>query len=132
MTFAFGVFLLRQFFLTVPGELEDAARIDGADHWHIFTRIVLPLSQPVLGIFAFRSAWNDFLWPLIAVNKSEMFPLPLGPRAPSRRLWLGVVRTHHGGRDAERPAAADRVPRGESPDRGGREGERAQGVGDVV
>jgi multiple sugar transport system permease protein len=79
-TFAFGVFLLRQFFLTIPGELEDAARIDGADAWRIFTRIVLPLSQPVLGalaIFAFRSAWNDFLWPLIAVNKSDMFPLPV-------------------------------------------------------
>jgi multiple sugar transport system permease protein len=80
MTFAFGVFLLRQFFLTVPSELEDAARIDGADPWQIFTRIVLPLSQPVLGalaIFAFRSAWNDFLWPLIAVNKPDMFPLPV-------------------------------------------------------
>jgi len=80
MTFAFGVFLLRQFFLTMPGELEDAARIDGANAWDIFLRIVLPLSQPVLGalaIFSFRSAWNDFLWPLIAVNKPEMFPLPV-------------------------------------------------------
>ena len=80
MTFAFGVFLLRQFFLTIPSELEDAARIDGADPWQIFTRIVLPLSQPVLGalaIFAFRSAWNDFLWLLIAVNKPDMFPLPV-------------------------------------------------------
>ena len=79
-TFAFGVFLLRQFFLTMPGELEDAARIDGANAWQVFTRIVLPLSQPVLaalGIFAFRSAWNDFLWPLIAVNKPDMFPLPV-------------------------------------------------------
>src|SRR3989440_387554 len=80
MTFAFGVFLLRQFFLTIPGELEDAARIDGASAWQVFWRIVLPLSQPVLAalaIFAFRSAWNDFLWPLIAVNKPEMFPLPV-------------------------------------------------------
>jgi multiple sugar transport system permease protein len=80
MTFAFGVFLLRQFFLTMPSELEDAARIDGASAWHVFSRIVLPLSQPVLAalaIFAFRSAWNDFLWPLIAVNKIEMFPLPV-------------------------------------------------------
>jgi multiple sugar transport system permease protein len=80
MTFAFGVFLLRQFFLTMPAELEDAARIDGAGPWRIFTRILLPLSQPALGalaIFAFRSAWNDFLWPLIAVNKPEMFPLPV-------------------------------------------------------
>jgi multiple sugar transport system permease protein len=80
MTFAFGVFLLRQFFLTMPRELEDAARIDGASTWQIFLRVVLPLSQPVLGalaIFAFRSAWNDFLWPLIAVNKPDMFPLPV-------------------------------------------------------
>jgi multiple sugar transport system permease protein len=80
MTFAFGVFLLRQFFLTMPGELEDAARIDGANAWQVFTRVVLPLSQPVLAalaIFAFRSAWNDFLWPLIAVNKPDMFPLPV-------------------------------------------------------
>jgi multiple sugar transport system permease protein len=79
-TFAFGVFLLRQFFVTMPGDLEDAARIDGANAWQVFWRIVLPLSQPVLAalaIFAFRSAWNDFLWPLIAVNKPEMFPLPV-------------------------------------------------------
>src|SRR5499433_755082 len=80
MTFGFGVFLLRQFFLSVPGELEDAARIDGASAWDFFARILLPLSRPALGalgIFAFRSAWNDFLWPLIAVNRREMFPLPV-------------------------------------------------------
>jgi multiple sugar transport system permease protein len=79
-TFAFGVFLLRQFFVTMPGELEDAARIDGANAWQVFTRVVLPLSQPVLAalaIFTFRSAWNDFLWPLIAVNRPDMFPLPV-------------------------------------------------------
>ena len=80
MLFAFGVFLLRQFFLAMPRELEDAALIDGAGPWQVFSRIILPLSQPVLAalaIFAFRSAWNDFLWPLIAVNKPEMFPLPV-------------------------------------------------------
>lgn len=80
MTLAFGVFLLRQFFLSIPTELEDAARIDGANAWQIFTRIILPLSHPAiaaLAIFAFRSAWNDFLWPLIAVNKPDMFPLPV-------------------------------------------------------
>jgi multiple sugar transport system permease protein len=77
---AFGVFLLRQFFLSIPSELEDAARIDGANAWQIFCRIILPLSHPAmaaLAIFAFRSAWNDFLWPLIAVNKADMFPLPV-------------------------------------------------------
>src|SRR5499433_3507657 len=52
MTFAFGVFLLRQFFLTMPRELEDAARIDGANAWRVFTRIVIPLAQPVLGALA--------------------------------------------------------------------------------
>jgi multiple sugar transport system permease protein len=79
-TLAFGVFLLRQFFLGIPTELEDAARIDGANAWQIFTRIILPLSHPAmaaLSIFTFRSAWNDFLWPLIAVNKGDMFPLPV-------------------------------------------------------
>lgn len=79
-TLAFGVFLLRQFFLGIPTELEDAARIDGANVWQIFVRIILPLSHPAfaaLAIFAFRSAWNDFLWPLIAVNKADMFPLPV-------------------------------------------------------
>ena len=77
---AFGVFLLRQFFLGIPAELEDAARIDGANAWQIFTRVILPLSHPAfaaLAIFAFRSAWNDFLWPLIAVNKPDMFTLPV-------------------------------------------------------
>ena len=76
----FGVFFLRQFFIQLPLELEESAFLDGANRWQIFTRIVLPLSQPVLAalaIFAFRSAWNDFLWPLIAVNKPEMFPLPV-------------------------------------------------------
>ena len=80
LTLAFGVFLLRQFFLSIPTELEDAARIDGANALQIFTRIILPLSRPAiaaLSIFAFRSAWNDFLWPLIAVNKPDMFPLPV-------------------------------------------------------
>src|SRR5262245_64697887 len=70
-------------------ELEDAARIDGANAWQIFTRVVLPLSQPVLAalaIFTFRSAWNDFLWPLIAVNRPEMFPLPVALDRKSTRL----------------------------------------------
>jgi len=80
MTLAFGIFLLRQFFLSIPVELEDAARIDGANAWQIFTRIIVPVSHPAfaaLAIFAFRSAWNDFLWPLIGVNKVDMLPLPV-------------------------------------------------------
>jgi multiple sugar transport system permease protein len=87
---AVGVFLLRQFFLGIPTELEDAARIDGANAWQIFSRVILPLSHPAfaaLSIFAFRSAWNDFLWPLIAVNKADMFTLPV-PRLSPWRLSM--------------------------------------------
>jgi multiple sugar transport system permease protein len=79
-SFAFGVFLLRQFFMGLPGELEDAARIDGANAWDIFARILIPLSQPALAalaIFSFRTSWNDFTWPLIVVNRQEMFTLPV-------------------------------------------------------
>ncbi|HZR01021.1 MAG TPA: carbohydrate ABC transporter permease [Chloroflexota bacterium] len=77
---AFGVFLLRQFFLSLPSELEDAARIDGANSFQVFWRILMPLSQPALAalaIFSFRFSWNDFTWPLIAMNKQEMFTLPV-------------------------------------------------------
>ena len=135
MTFAFGVFLLRQFFLTLPTELEDAARIDGASPWHIFTRIVLPLSQPVLGalaIFAFRSAWNDFLWPLIAVNKPEMFPLPVALallRSAYSSESYGPIMA---GATLSASPLLDRVPRRQPADRRGRAGERAQGVGSLA
>ena len=128
--FAFGVFLLRQFFLIMPRELEDAARIDGAGPWQIFARIVLPLSQPVLAalaIFTFRAAWNDFLWPLIAVNKAEMFPLPVA-LALLRCLQLRVLRPDHGGGRPERAAPPGRVPGGQPPHRRGRADRRAQGV----
>lgn len=77
----FGVFLLRQFFLTLPTEIEEAARIDGAGHWQVFTRIVLPMSKPALAtltVFAFMAAWNSFLWPLVAINSESLMTLPLG------------------------------------------------------
>lgn len=77
----FGVFLLRQFFLTLPREVEEAARIDGAGHWQVFTRIVLPMSKPALAtltVFAFMAAWNSFLWPLVAINSEALMTLPLG------------------------------------------------------
>lgn len=79
-SFGFGVFLLRQFFQGLPREIEEAARIDGASTWQIFSQILLPLSQPALAalaIFAFRSSWNEFIWPLIAINKPDMFTLPV-------------------------------------------------------
>ena len=76
-----GIFLLRQFFLTLPQELEDAARIDGASSFMIYWRIILPLSKPALatlGIFSFMSTWKEFLWPLIVTNKMEMRPVEVG------------------------------------------------------
>jgi multiple sugar transport system permease protein len=77
---AFGVFLLRQFMLSIPYELEDAAFIDGANRLSIFLRIVLPLSKPALAtlaIFTFLGHWNNFLWALIVINRTEMMTLPL-------------------------------------------------------
>jgi len=78
---AFSVFLMRQFFLTVPDELEDAARLDGANHWQIFSRVMLPLSGPslaTLGTFTFMSFWNSFLYPLIVTSSQEMRTLTVG------------------------------------------------------
>lgn len=78
---AFGTFLLRQAILSLPSELEEAAFIDGASHWTVFRRIVLPLSRPALaafGIFAFMASWNSFLWPLVVVNSQDLMTLPVG------------------------------------------------------
>jgi alpha-1,4-digalacturonate transport system permease protein len=75
-----GVFLLRQYMLTIPDELIDAARVDGASEWRIYWAIVLPLSAPalaVLAIFSIMWRWNDFLWPLIVVTRNELFTLPV-------------------------------------------------------
>jgi len=76
-----GVFLLRQYMLTLPDELLDAARIDGASEWRIYAQIVIPLSRPalaVLAIFSIMWRWNDFLWPLIVLSRSELFTLQVG------------------------------------------------------
>ncbi|MBN1465661.1 carbohydrate ABC transporter permease [candidate division KSB1 bacterium] len=78
---AFGTFLLRQFFLTIPRELEDAAYIDGCSRFGVLWRIILPLSKPALAtlaIFIFMYFFNDFLWPLIVVNSEEMRTVQLG------------------------------------------------------
>src|SRR5438132_1688662 len=79
-----GVFLLRQYMLTIPDELLDAARMDHASEWRIFWRIVLPLAAPaiaVLTIFSVMWRWNDFLWPLIVLSKTENFTLQLALNA---------------------------------------------------
>ena len=78
---AFNVFLLRQFFLTLPRDMTEAARIDGCSEFQILTRIVLPLSRPVLlvvAIFQFMATWNDFLGPLIFLTEQKDFTLALG------------------------------------------------------
>jgi multiple sugar transport system permease protein len=78
---AFGVFLLRQFFLGIPFELEEAARIDGAGRWGCFWRIILPLSGPALAslaIFSFMFHWNNLLWPLIVSNTDKTIPIVVG------------------------------------------------------
>jgi multiple sugar transport system permease protein len=76
-----GIFLLRQYFLTVPRDLEDAARIDGAGEWRVFTRIALPLAQPALAtvaLFVFVDQWKSFLWPLIVTRSMEMRTIEVG------------------------------------------------------
>jgi multiple sugar transport system permease protein len=80
---AWDVFLLRQFFRTIPEEMCDAARVDGASEWQIFTRIVLPLSIPVLAtvtVFTFLYAWNDFTGPLLFLSSPDKFTMALGLR----------------------------------------------------
>jgi multiple sugar transport system permease protein len=82
-----GIFLMRQFFLTVPREMEDAARIDGAGEWTVFWRVALPLARPALAtlaLFAFIDAWKNFLWPLIIT------------RSPERRVLEVGIASYHG------------------------------------
>jgi len=80
---AFGTFLLRQFFLSIPPELEQAARMDGCSYFGIYRHIILPLSGPALAtlaVFGFMTQWNAFLWPLIVTNKETMRTLTVGIR----------------------------------------------------
>jgi multiple sugar transport system permease protein len=88
---AFNIFLLRQFFMTIPFELSDAARVDGCSEWRIFKDIILPLSRPALAVvalFHFLFAWNDFLGPLIYLTDQRDFTLALG---------LQFYQSQHGG-----------------------------------
>jgi multiple sugar transport system permease protein len=80
MVSAFGVFLMRQFAGGIPRDLIEAARLDGASEWAIFGRIVLPLMRPALaalGVFTFLASWNDYLWPLVAINDLDKSTIPL-------------------------------------------------------
>jgi len=78
---AFGIFLLRQYMMSIPDELLDAARVDGAGEFRVFWKVVIPLCGPALAataIFTFTYAWEDFLWPLIVVSSSDKYTAPLG------------------------------------------------------
>ena len=81
MVSAFGIFLLRQFYLSIPRDLDEAAMIDGATRFGVWWRIILPLSRPALAtlaIFAFLFSWNDFLWPLVVTDDPNMRTIQLG------------------------------------------------------
>lgn len=88
---AFSVFMLRQFFMTIPDELSEAARMDGCSEFGIYWRVVLPLAKPaltVVGLFTFLGAWNDFMGPLVYIQKPEQYTLALG---------LQAFQSQHGG-----------------------------------
>jgi multiple sugar transport system permease protein len=88
---AFNVFLLRQFFMTIPKDLSEAARIDGCSEFRIFWQIILPLCRPalmVVALFQFMYTWNDFLGPLIYLTKQDDYTLALG---------LQLFQSQHGG-----------------------------------
>ncbi|NOU97818.1 ABC transporter permease subunit [Paenibacillus sp. LMG 31456] len=89
---AFGVFMLRQFFLSIPVELEEAARIDGCSRFRIYWNIMIPLAKPAfvtLGIFIFLGEWNSFLWPLIVIDSVALQPIQVG-----LRTFQGEFTTH--------------------------------------
>jgi len=76
-----GIFLMKQFFESIPPQLEEAARIDGCNRFQVFWRVVLPASRPALaalGIYTFQGNWNEFLWPLVVTTTSDRFTLPVG------------------------------------------------------
>lgn len=78
---AYNTFLARQFMLSIPRDLDDAARIDGANPFTIYWRVVLPLCKPVIAVitvFSFMQSWNSFIWPLLVINSAEKFTIPLG------------------------------------------------------
>lgn len=81
LAMVFGVFLMRQFMYSIPDELLEAAKMDGASEWKTYWTVVLPLAKPglaALGIFTFMSVWNSFLWPIIVLNNEALYTLPVG------------------------------------------------------
>lgn len=93
---AFSIFLLRQYMLTIPLEMDDAARVDGANWFQIYSRIMLPMAAPALGvvaIFSFTAHWNEFLGPLIYLSDTEKFTVSLGLQLLNSRYNLEVQQT---------------------------------------
>ena len=96
---AFGTFLMRQFFLTIPKELDDAATIDGANKLRIYWQVILPLGKPamaVLAVFTITTVWNDFIWPLVMLHDMDLFTLTLGlyrfnGSMQSYTFWAGMM-----------------------------------------
>lgn len=96
---AFGTFLMRQFMLSLPSELDDAATVDGASKWRIYWQIILPLSKPaiaVLALFTITTVWNDFMWPLVMLHDRELYTLTLGLASfnagmQSYTFWSGLM-----------------------------------------
>jgi multiple sugar transport system permease protein len=93
----FSIFLMRQYMRSIPDELLDAARIDGASEFTIYRKVIMPLSMPVVAataIFAFQYFWDEFYYPLIVVSSPQMYTLPLGLALfsiPNRSLWTLIM-----------------------------------------
>ena len=93
----FGVFLMRQYLLSIPDDLIEAARVDGAGEFRIFWRVVLPLCRPALatlGILTFLASWNNFLWPLVVATSADKYTLPVALALYSvgqNRIDLGLM-----------------------------------------
>jgi multiple sugar transport system permease protein len=80
MASIYGIFLIRQYTLSVPDAVLDSARVDGASEWCVFRSIVVPLIRPILvtlGLFTFMASWNDFLWPLVVLTDNDRYTLPV-------------------------------------------------------
>ena len=146
MASVFGIFLVRQYALSIPDSLLDAARIDGAGEFRIYWSLVLPLCRPVLvtlAIFTFMGTWNDFLWPLIVLADDDLYTLPvalanlLGEHVQDTELMMAGAGAHRAaGRGAVRGAAAllhrghhERSAEGVGEGRGGVGADEADDVG---
>ncbi|MDW8099793.1 MAG: carbohydrate ABC transporter permease [Anaerolineae bacterium] len=96
---SFGIFLMRQFMHSIPDELLDAARIDGASELKIFVRIVFPLTGPALaalGIFTFMWNWDSFIWPLVVISTQKLYTLPLGLATFTNQYWTDYAAVNAG------------------------------------